>query len=181
VALDATDEECLRRVYARADDPRNEAARAPLRQALFDALVDSWEDGIEGRKIMCVNGRAGRILGALVLLDWDEKNWEVKKLEQFKNDVFAKAQELILALAQQASLSADPDRQKAGRAYYATTATDVAALGPVPEAAAAALTAEMREAVGAMVDEYVAGLEPKGGIPAYQVDAVRMEALAALD
>src|SRR5205807_946238 len=82
---------CLRGVWARADDPRNAATRGQMRQALFDSLVDAWEEGIAGRKITCVNGRTTRILSALVLLDADERNWQVKKLEQFKNDIFEEA------------------------------------------------------------------------------------------
>jgi len=184
ISLDVSDEEALRRAWARADDPRNASVRGAMRQAIFDGLVDSWEEGVAGRKIMCVNGRTSRHLGALVLLDWDERNWEVKKLEQFKNDIFAKAHETILATAQQAAESGDPDRQKAGRLYLATTATETAAIGPVPEAATEALTGEMREAISAMVDAHVAELETtlgiKDAIPAYQLEATKTEALAAL-
>lgn len=185
VALDVTDEEALRRVWARADDPRNAAVRGAMRQAAFDGLADCWEEGIGGRKVICVNGRTSRSLGALVLLDHDERNWEVKKLEEFKNDIFAKAHAAITELALRAAESGDPDRQKAGRSYLATTLAETAAIGAVPEAAAERLAGELREAVAALVDARVAEIETdlgvKGAIPPYQVEAVKAEALAAIE
>jgi hypothetical protein len=184
VALDATDEECLRRVWARADDPRNAAVRAQLRQALFDSLVDAWEEGIAGRKIVCVNGRTSRILGSLVLLDCDKRNWEVKKLEQFKNDVFERAAAVIAAAAARAAESGDPALEKAGRSYLATTAAETRAIGEVPADAAARLAESMRAEIGQMVDDFVAALESDlgaaGAIPGYMVASVKAEAQAAV-
>jgi hypothetical protein len=184
VAIGATDAECLGRVWLRASDPRNAAVRGQMRQAVFDALYDCWEEGIAGRKIVCVNGRTARILAALILLDWDRRNWEVKKLEQFKNDIYAKAAEVIAAEAERAAASSDPELQRAGRLYLASTADEIAAVGEVPEAVSERLADQMRAAIGAMVDDYVRELEDdlgaKGAIPAYMVAAVAEEAKAAV-
>ncbi len=185
VAVDTTDEECLRRVWHRAADARNVEAgtSALLRQAVFDALVDAWEEGVLGRDLVCVNGRAGRLLGALSLLDWDKQTWEMKKFEQFKNDVFEKARAVIDAEAARAAASDDAAAQKAGRLYLARTAEEIRAVGEVPAAASERLAAEMRAAIGRAVDEYVAELErrgPKGAFPAHAVEAVKLEAAAAV-
>jgi len=184
VAMDVTDEECLRRVWLRAEDPRNGAVRGQMRQALFDALVDAWEEGIAGRKIVCVNGRTSRILCALVLLDWDKRNWEVKKLEQFKNDVYDRARAVITAEAERAAAAPDPERRKAGRLYLAKSLADLEAVGEVPEAASERLADEMRDAIGRMVDGYVAEIETdlgaKGAIPPYMVADLKREAQAAV-
>lgn len=184
VSVGATDEECLRRVWLRADDPRNAAVRASMRQAVFDGLVDSWEDdGIIGRRIMCVNGRTGHILGSLVMLDHDKRNWVVKRLEQFKNDIFAGAREVIDQVAQTAAESGAAEEQKAGRMFLAKTAAEIRAIGPVSDGATEKLTEEMRVAIGEMVDAYIANVEKELGavdiIPAGIVDAVRLEAQAA--
>jgi hypothetical protein len=184
VAIGATDAECLGRVWLRAADPRNVAVRGQLRRAVFDALYDCWEDGIVGRKIVCVNGRTSRILAALILLDWDTRNWEVKKLEQFKNDIFAKAATVIAAEAATAAASDDPEMRRAGRLHLARTTAELSAVGDVSDAVAERLAGRMRDAIGAMVDAHVRELEDglgvKGAIPAYLVAAVAAEAQAAV-
>lgn len=184
IAIGATDAECLGRVWLRASDPRNAAVRGQIRQAVFDALYDCWEEGIAGRKIVCVNGRTSRFLSALILLDWDKRNWEVKKLEQFKNDIYAKAAEVIAAEAERASNSSDPDMQRAGRLQLARTAAEISAIGEVPDAAIERLAEQTRAAIGEMVDAYVRELEEdlgvKGAIPTYMVTAVTEEAKAAV-
>jgi len=173
VALGATDQECLQRVWLRADDPRNAAARGVIREAVTAALWDCWEIGFGGRHIVCVNGRSSRILGALVLTDWDRRNWEVKRLEQFKNDIYALAAAIIRAEAAAAAGSGDPDTRQAGRAYLAQTADDAAA----PEAALEMLAEKMRAAIGAMVDAQVAA--SGGAIPSYMAASIKEEAQAA--
>jgi hypothetical protein len=184
VAIGATDGECLGRVWMRASDPRNVAVRGQIRQAVFDALVDAWEDGFSGRKIVCVNGRTTRILSSLVLLDWDERNWHVKKLEQFKNDIYERAREVIAEEAERASRSHDDGKRKAGRLYLARTAAEVAAAGDAPDDAVAALEDAMRVAISAMVDDYVATISQELGtdepIPPHIVESTRMEAMAAV-
>jgi hypothetical protein len=187
VALGATDEECLRRVWQRADDPRNAANRGKLRQAVFDALLDAWEPDdppFSSRHIACVNGRTGRLLGALNQLDFDPRNWEVKRLEQFKNEIFAKTRETIEAVASEAAASGPPDLQRAGRLYLAKTAADIAAIGAVPDAATEQLAERMRAAITAMVDRYVETMDREYGvkdaIPKFMLDSVKAEAIAAV-
>lgn len=183
VKLDVTDEECLRRVWLRASDPRNDAHKANIEQAVFDALFDCWESGVGARHIVCVNGRTSRILSALVTLDWDRRNWVIKKLEQFKNDIFARSRTVIEAVARTAAAAADPETRSAGAAYLATTTAELAAAGEVSPAAGSALAGQMRAAVENMVDEYISELEAQGidaAIPTYMVDAVKAEARAAV-
>ncbi|NBQ44183.1 MAG: hypothetical protein EBU23_17405 [Mycobacteriaceae bacterium] len=135
LAIGATDEECLRRVWRRADDFRNAATRGQIRQAVFDALADAWEPGQfgglggGGRHIVCVNGRTTRILAALVLLDWDQRNWGVKTLEQFKNDVFARAAAVIARVAKEAAAGPDAGLRAAAAAWQATTPAALEAAG----------------------------------------------------
>ena len=182
VALGATDAECLGRVWLRASDPRNVAVRGQLRRAVFDALYDCWEEGIGGRKIVCVNGRTSHFLASLVLLDWDRRNWEVKKLEQFKNDIYAAAAKVIAAEAERAAAGADGDLARAGRLYLARTTAEIRAIGEVPDAATGQLSGQMRAAISDMVQKYVRELDEsaKGAIPPYLVAAITEEACAAV-
>lgn len=182
VSLGATDGECLGRVWLRSKDPKNAASRRDIQQAVFDALYDCWEEGIAGRRIVCVNGRTSRVLAALILLDWDKRNWEVKKLEQFKNDIFAEAARVIAAEAERASMDADASVQRAGRAYLAKTAAEIRAIGVVPAEAAEKLAVKMRAAVSDMVDAHVRALEgsAEGAIPPYMVESTKQEAMAAV-
>lgn len=183
VALDATDGECLRRVWHRCGDPRNAGARLRLQQAVFDALCDCWEAGILGRHIVCVTGRATRILSSLVLLDWDERNWVVKRLEQFKNDIFERARGVIQQQAEAAAQSPDPDYRRAGQLYLATSLAASREAGEVPASATDALADSMRAAILEMIAEYLRDLEAEGlkdAIPAHMVEAVKMEATAAV-
>jgi hypothetical protein len=180
--MDLKDEECVRRVWARADDPRNKANKGKLRQALFDALVNSWEGPEGARKIVCVYGRISQQLGSLVLLDWDKRNWVVKKLEQFKNDVYIRAEKTIRAVAQAASESDDPDMQSAGRQFLTTSFKEQKAIEVKPKAAKK-LRDDMRLEVSLMIDRYLQELEAegvKGGIPDHMIDKVKEEALAAI-
>jgi len=184
VAVGATDGECLSRVWLRAADSRNVAVAGQMRQATFDAIYDCWEDGMAGRNLVCVNGRTSRLLSSLVLLDWDKRNWEVKKLEEFKNAIFAKAAKVIRSEAKKAKSSPDLDVRNAGRLYLARTLADIQAIGDVPAAANEQLATDMRAKIGVMVDEYVkeldAELGAKGGIPEYMVDSIKEEARAAV-
>jgi hypothetical protein len=182
ITIGATDAECLGRVWLRAADPRNVAVRGQLRQATFDALYDCWEEGIAGRRIVCVNGRTSRILAALTLLDWDRRNWEVKKLEQFKNDIYAAAAKVIAAEAERAAAGGDGDLARAGRLYLARSMAEIEAIGEVPDAATAQLAEQMRAAIGVMVQKYGREVDEdaKGAIPPYLVAAITEEACAAV-
>ena len=184
ISINATDSECLSRIWLRASDPKNIAVKNELYQAIFDALYDCWEEGVVGRKIVCVNGRTSRILSSLILLDWDKRNWEVKKLEQFKNDIYARAAEVIASEAEKASNSSDPNMQKAGRLHLAQTAEEMKSIGNVPKEASEKLANQMRNAIEVMVSDYVREVEEdlgvKGAIPSYMITTITEEAKAAV-
>lgn len=179
----ATDEEVLRRVWGRADDPENSSQHALMRQAAYDALVDSWERGIGGDKIQCVDGRIGRMLGSLTLLDHDERCWEMRRLEQHKNDIYALAAEVIRAAAVEAAESTDYALQQVGKSYLATTPAELREVGDVDEARERSWTAATRQRVSQAIDEHIAEVDARvpGVIPKHAVEGIKAEALAALD
>lgn len=179
----ASDEEVLRRVWARADDGRNAEKRSQLRQAAFDALVDCWERGIGVDQIQCVDGRIGRMLGALVWLDHDEANWQLRRLEQHKNEIFEEAARVIRAAAEEAAgQTADAGLRAAGLAYLASTPAELARAGVVDAAAERAWVEDTRARVALAVDARIAALEraAPGTVPAHAAEGIKKEALAAL-
>jgi hypothetical protein len=182
-SADATDEEVLRRVWARADDAKNAANRTSLRQAAFDALVDSWGRGIGGDHIQCVDGRIGRMVGSLAWLDCDEGNWQMLRLEQHKNEIFGKAGQLIQQAAASAAEQADDAKLRAvGESYLATSVAELAKAGPVDAEVEKAWIVETQARIVEMVDEYAAGLDGSGGavISKHALEGIKKEAAAAL-
>jgi hypothetical protein len=183
VAIDATDDEVFRRVWKRADDPRNADMHHKLRQVYFDTLKDCWEvGGIAGRKIVCVNGRTSRMLGSLSMLDWDQRNWDVSTLEQFKNDVFIRTAAMITAEAEQAAKSSNPALAIVGRNYLAKTKEELDAAGEIDERVGDEFAKELKNKIDVLVDAYVAernALSP-GAIPAHMLEGIKFEAKAAV-
>lgn len=178
----ASDEEVLRRVWARADESRNSDRKSLLRQAIYDALVDSWEQGLGGEKIQCVDGRISRVLGALTLLDWDKQNWEMRRLEQYKNDIFTLAAETIRVAAVEAAQSDDTALQTIGRAYLANSTAELARAGPIDPAKEKEWMTETRARVSQAIDDYLASLDAgvPDAVPKYMIEGIKTEALAAL-
>jgi len=183
-AIGATDEEVLRRVWARAGAPRNAENREKLRQAVFDALIDAWKpsQGTGDPAVQCVNGRTARVLGALSLLDWDKENWDVKRLEQLKNDVFAMTRALIDAKAAEAAASPEPGLRAVGRAFLAKTPQELAQAGTASLEDEAAFKEQLRAAIEKMVDDFAQerNRATPGAIPDYMVRPIKTEAISAV-
>ena len=178
----ASDEEVLCRVWTRAADPRNAKNSDLLRQAFFDALVDCWGREGEGEAIQCVDGRISRVLGSLTLLDWDERNWEMRRLEQYKNDIYALAGEVIRAAAVEAAeQTADPILQEIGRAYLATSYDQllVDSAGVKEQEWIAGTKKRMAQAIDAHIVEINSRVP--GAIPQRAIAEIKSEALSALD
>ena len=179
----ASDEEVLRRVWARADDSRNADRRGPMRQAAYDALVDSWERGIGGDKIQCVDGRIGRMIGSLAWLDCDERNWDLRRLEQHKNEIFAKAIEVIkAAVTEAAGQDLDTGLKRVGQSYLAATQAELAQIGEVDLAKELEWIEATRGRIGRMIDEHVAALDrtAPGTVPKHAIEGIKKEAYSAL-
>ena len=178
VSIGATDQECLQRVWQRAEDPRNAAARNQIRQAVFDALVDAWEPGAV-RHIVCVNGRTSRILSALVLLDWDQRNWNVKTLEQFKNEVFERSNQIIATVAKDAAAGSDPGLRAAAAAWVAKTPQELEA-AEASEEDTERLSELMRAEIRREIDQMAQDQDIKNSLAPQIIDAVKLEAQAAV-
>jgi hypothetical protein len=170
IALDGvSDEEAICLVWARSNDNRNAANSRLMKEALVTALAGCIRpDG----SMECVGGRIVHILGSLVMLDFDPANWNCARLEQIKNDIFAKTSQTITAEAELAAKSPDPALSAVGRSYLGAQSQ------PLDPAVAAKFTEDLRAAVGRMVDGEIAKL---GTIITPQHAAgIKTEALAAV-
>ena len=182
IAVNVTDGEALSRVWLRADDKRNKNVQQKMRQAAFDSLYSCWENGITGRKIVCVNGRTSRMLSSLVLLDFDERNWAIATIEQLKNDIFAACRLVIDQEAQKAAASTDPNMRKAGLAQLAKTPDELTALGPIDPAANEQFIKLTQAAIARMVDVETARMNEHadGAISQPMIEGIKSEAIAAV-
>lgn len=180
----ASDAEVLRRVWARADDTRNSDEQShQLRQAAFDALVDCLERGIGGDQIRCVDGRISRMIGSLSLVDHDASNWNPQRLEQHKNDIFQLAADFVRGAAEDAARGEDPELRKIGRAFLAQSRAELEQAGAADPAAEKRWVDATRERLSEAIDAHMEDLEKRipGAIPGYSAEAIKKEALAALD
>jgi hypothetical protein len=180
-----TDLMCLQLVWSRANDPNNAEKQDTIKQSIFDNLLDCWENNIltGERTIVCVTGRATRMLSSLTLLDYDPQNWEVKKFEDFKQEIFKNVKKIIMDEATKASNSSNVDMQNAGRSYLATTREELENIPQVTEEAVANLNMQIKESISAMIDSYVVDLEKSFStdIPQYMKNSVKKEAMSAVD
>jgi hypothetical protein len=148
------DNEILRLVWARSYHPSNAGNAQKMRAALFDALADCSTEGLNGQKIMCVNGRVSRIIGSLAMLDFDEDTWNVSREEDIRNDILKVAADTLNSAA--ATLMED-SRESAGvRAaaaeYGGREPGDSPATEEEEERARSILTSAMVEAANGEVE-----------------------------
>jgi hypothetical protein len=180
-----TDGLCLQLVWDRANHPLNSKNKSLIKQSIFDNLVDSWEVELftNEPKIVCVTGRATRMLSSLTLLDFDEQNWEVKKFEDFKNEIFNRVKQIIMEQAEIASLSSDQNMQNAGLVYLAKTAEEFKSIPTPSYDATIDLNNTIKKEISNMIFSYVQSLESDYNtkIPEYMKNSIEKEAIASID
>ena len=180
-----TDELCLQLVWDRSMHPLNSKNTSLIKQSIFDNLVDAWEfdSFTNGLKIVCVTGRATRMLSSLTLLDFDEQNWDVKKFEEFKNDIFNKVKQIIMKQSEIASLSSDQNIKNAGLSYLAKTAEEFNSIPTPSYEATTELNNTIKKEISNMISSYVQSLESDYNtkIPEYMKNSIEKEAIASID
>lgn len=166
-----SDAEALQLIWTRAMAPKNLKNVNKLKQAVVDILaMECFNDNL--KRPYCLQGRTEKILSALVLNDYDERNWDVKTLEQFRNDVFESAKATIRLEAQKISKSPDLEMQTIGKGFLGETT------GPVNSKKEEAFKKNLKSAISKQVDLYVKS--HPGVLDKKRVENVRMEAMAAI-
>jgi hypothetical protein len=182
MSADATADEVLRRVWARADDPANAESADALRQALFDALVDCWQPGIAGDALVCPDGQVSRAIGALALNDHDPRNWTLARQEELKNSILEAARRLMLEEARAAAESPDMKLRVVGRRALAVTVEELAAAGEADAAVEAQWSENTAKKLEALVEELAASINSTnaGALPRPIIDGLKAEVAAAV-
>jgi len=123
------------------------------------------------------------MLGSLTLLDFDEQNWDVKKFEDFKSQIFNQVKLIIEEQAKIASQSEDLDMQNAGLTYLAKTADELNSISPPSDSAIVELNSQIKKNISVFISEYVSDMENTFStiIPPYMKNSVEKEALASID
>lgn len=101
-----TESAILLNTWARADDPRNARNRENIKNAIIAALVDCVEypagvganarAGANAGNLVCANGRAARVMGALATLDVDPTMGRVLTFEAYKNQVYDETRDIFM-------------------------------------------------------------------------------------
>jgi hypothetical protein len=99
--------------WERSNHPRNAEKAALMRDAVVDALANSFEGGSQ----VCINGRAGRVLGSLATLDFDPSLGEVMTFEAYRNQIFQETKDIVNSAIENAKNSPDADMRAVGAAY----------------------------------------------------------------
>jgi hypothetical protein len=107
------DIQVIRLVWSRSAHPANAGNKQALRQALYDALADSWKVGFDNGSMVCLQGRVTRMLGSLALLDFDRDTWNISTQEETKNEIFESSKGVIKRVALELTHDPSDDIQAA--------------------------------------------------------------------
>ena len=152
VAIGASEIEIIQRIWLRSSDPKNSKVKKEMRQAFFDAAVDC--NGRNG--LVCMNGRSARFIASLTLLDHDQRNWDIRKSEQYKNEIFEEIKKVIRSEAEKTATIADDDEsRKVARSYLATTQEEMNEIGDVDESYVESFKEYLKEKITIKVEEVV--------------------------
>lgn len=100
--------------WSRCAHPRNRDNSELMREAVINSLAD----GIENGNQVCINGRTGRVLNSLVMLDYDTNVASgVMTFEAYKNQIFQETKTIIGQEIERARNSNDAKLRAVGEAY----------------------------------------------------------------
>lgn len=109
----STEDRIFALVWARTLIAENAHNAENLREAIYLALVDCWEHG----KMVCTNGRTGRVLGALVGVDANPAI-HVLTTEEYKNQIYRECLQLIDDTLEEAKKDPDPELAAAAETFF---------------------------------------------------------------
>jgi hypothetical protein len=139
----STESYILAAVWCRSKHPRN-AANSEL---MKEALVNAMADGIEGGSPVCINGRCARVLGSMVLLDFDESVGSAMTFDAYKNQIYTECKDIFDLNLQRAEISLDPDMKTLAESYKDTSVE-------APEEAEEEFKQWLKEDIDALLEKY---------------------------
>ena len=100
-------------VWERSKLPENEKNATLMKEAMIDALVDCNDTN----GLVCMNGRCGRLISALTLLDYDEETGKTFTTQMIRNKIFDEVNKMIAQEINTAKSSSDSHTQLVGKYY----------------------------------------------------------------
>lgn len=145
-----SDLEVLQHVYLRCCNPKND------KKTMITALSDNLKNCVENGNVVCVTGRVARIISTLILLDFDENNWNMKLVDDYKEEILNKTKNIIQEIA---TLALNTDLDKYAKEYLTTERepTDLVSIPEISGNSEEDLVNIMKKCVIEMIDEYGTG------------------------
>lgn len=113
MTFNTSEDKILAYTWTRTEHPRNRANENDLKTAVCDALADSVENGAQ----VCINGRCGRVLNSLALLDFDPSMTGAMTYEAYRNKIFQEAKYIFEREITAAAESSDPALRAIGESF----------------------------------------------------------------
>lgn len=130
--------------WERCNHPRNKKNSGLMREAIITALAD----GIEHGAPVCPNGRCGRVLNSLVILDFDQEVASgAMSFEAWRNRIFQESKTIVEREIERAKNSNDDDMRAVGEAF------DIGDESPNPEVENQ-FKANLKKEIDNQVDSY---------------------------
>jgi hypothetical protein len=108
---DSDERTILLRVWGRSNHPNNSKNSANIKDAIVDALADANKDN----HMVCANGRAARVIGALAGTDFDPNFAAVGTVSMWRNQLLSEVKDIVA----ESDKSYDaPDVEKGARIYH---------------------------------------------------------------
>lgn len=154
----------------------NRAKQNPHEKAnqIRDALIAEMADAAAGENVVCANGRVGRIIDSLTLLDKDDAlNGEIKSMAVIRNEVFGEAQKIVTEFIARNKNSGDADMRAVADSYA----------GIEPELSPAAMEAAEKKFKAALIELLDANVNAAGkkyGLGTADIDFIKTECRAAV-
>lgn len=167
--IGCSDADVFAMVWSRHRVERNVDNADRIRDAVVDSLADFYErrHGGTGDNPVCVNGRCGRMLESLVLVDHDDSLGGALTLEQHRNDIIEQVKTVLAREISAAKNSDDADMRAVAEAYEGSST-------PVDAAAENRFKESIRREIDVIVDS-------KRDVLGSAAENVRADAYAAID
>ena len=145
-----TDLEVLQLVYLRCCNPKND------KKTMITALSDNLKNCVENGNIVCVTGRVARVISTLILLDFDENNWNMKLVDDYKEEILNKTKNIIQEVA---TLALNTDLDEYAKEYLTEERepTDLISIPEIKGNTEEDLVNIMKKCIVEMIDEYGTG------------------------
>lgn len=164
LAYNDTDTNILRKTWNRTNISENNDNADNMKFAILDELANCYD----GDHVVCPNGRAAHVLGALVLQDFDKELGKTQTLAEYKNEVYRECNKIIHNEIELAKKSDDPGLKSAAESYNNIEIE----VSPKDEA-------KLRRILKSKIDELINTYSDK--ISDNNLEALRIDCYAAID